>query len=166
MMKTFRGFEPLMVEVGQGIERLYKEADAAEAAARDSVGAWMTIAFALAVVLVFALSLLIGRSISKALASMVGAMTKLAGGDVKIAIPGLGRKDEIGEMAGAVEVFQSNMIEADRLRAEQSRGRAIAGRAAQGGHAQACRLRSRARSAKSSKPYLRPRPNWRPPPIR
>ena len=34
-------------------------------------------------------------------------------------IPGLGRRDEIGEMAGAVEVFKNNMIEADRLRAEQ-----------------------------------------------
>jgi methyl-accepting chemotaxis protein len=119
MMKTFRSFEPLMVEIGQGVERLYKEADAAEAATRDSVEKWMLIAFGLAVVFVFTLSLLIGRSISRALASMVGAMTRLAGGDFKIAIPGLGRRDEIGEMAGAVEVFKNNMIEADRLRAEQ-----------------------------------------------
>jgi methyl-accepting chemotaxis protein len=119
MMKTFRSFEPLMVEVGQGVERLYKEADATEAATRDSVGTWMLIAFALAVVLVCALSLLIGRSISQALASMVGSMTKLAGGDVRVAIPGLGRRDEIGEMAGAVEVFKNNMIETERLRAEQ-----------------------------------------------
>ena len=35
MMKTFRGFEPLMVEIAQGVERLYKEADAAETATRD-----------------------------------------------------------------------------------------------------------------------------------
>jgi methyl-accepting chemotaxis protein len=62
---------------------------------------------------------LIGRSISNALASMVSAMTRLAGGDVRMAIPGLGRRDEIGEMAGAVEVFKNNMIEAERLRAEQ-----------------------------------------------
>ena len=79
----------------------------------------MLIAFALSVVLVCGLSLLIGRSISNALASMVSAMTRLAGGDLKIAIPGLGRKDEIGEMAGAVEVFKNNMIEAERLRAER-----------------------------------------------
>ncbi len=36
-----------------------------------------------------------------------------------MAIPGLGRRDEIGEMADAVEVFKNNMIEAERLRAEQ-----------------------------------------------
>jgi methyl-accepting chemotaxis protein len=119
MMKTFRGFEPLMVEVRQGVERLYKEADAAETATRDSVQTWMLIAFALAVVLVCGLSLLIGRSISTALASMVSAMTRLAARDFRIAIPGLGGKDEIGEMAGAVEVFKNNMIEAERLRAEQ-----------------------------------------------
>ena len=119
MMKTFRGFEPSMVEIAQGVERLYSEAEAAEAATRDAVRTWMLIAFALSVVLVCGLSFLIGRSISNALASMVSAMTRLAGGDVRLAIPGLGRRDEIGEMAGAVEVFKNNMIEADRLRAEQ-----------------------------------------------
>jgi len=119
MMKTFRGFEPVMVEIAQGVERLYREAEAAEASTRDAVRTWMLIAFALSVVLVCSLSLLIGRSISNALTSMVSAMTRLAGGDVRMAIPGLGRRDEIGEMAGAVEVFKNNMIEADRLRAEQ-----------------------------------------------
>ena len=45
------------------------------------------------------------------------AMTRLANGDLKIAIPGLGR-DEIGEMASAVEVFKNSVTEAERLRAE------------------------------------------------
>jgi methyl-accepting chemotaxis protein len=119
MMKTFRGLEPVMVEVGQGVERLYAAAEANEAVTRSSVGTWMLMAFALAVVLVFGLSFLIGRSISRALASMISAMTRLASGDVKVAIPGLGRRDEIGEMAGAVEVFKNSMVETERLRAEQ-----------------------------------------------
>ena len=119
MMKTFRGFEPVMVEIARGVERLHKEAEATETATRDSVRTWMLIAFGLSVILVCGLSLLIGRSISNALSSMVSAMTRLAGGDFKIAIPGLGRKDEIGEMADAVEVFKNNMVEAERLRAEQ-----------------------------------------------
>jgi methyl-accepting chemotaxis protein len=119
MMKTFRGLEPLIVEVGQGVERLYKEADAAEAATRDSVRTWMLTAFALAVVLVCGLSLLIGRSISTALSAMARAMTRLAGGDFVVVIPSLARRDEIGEMADAVQVFKTNMIETERLRAEQ-----------------------------------------------
>lgn len=117
--KTFRGIEPVIAEVEQGVERLYTAAEANEAATRGSVAMWMLIAFVLAVVLVMGLSLLIGRSISKALASMVSAMIRLANGDLKIAIPGLGRRDEIGEMAGAVEVFKNSMTEAERLRAEQ-----------------------------------------------
>jgi methyl-accepting chemotaxis protein len=120
MMKTFRGLEPLIVEVGQGVDRLYNEADAAEAATRDSVRTWMLIAFGLAVVLVCGLSLLIGRSISTALSAMVRAMTRLAGGDFAVAIPSLGGRDEIGEMADAVQVFKINMIETERLGAEQS----------------------------------------------
>ena len=124
MMKTFRAIEPLTVEVGQGVRRLYEEADAAEAEIRGSVKMWMLIALVLAVVVVSATSLLIGRSISTALSAMVRAMTGLAGGDATIAIPGLARKDEVGEMAGAVQVFKTNMVETERLRAEQSESEA------------------------------------------
>ncbi len=84
-------------------------------------------------------SALIGRSISRALSAMVAVMIKLAGGEVAVTIPGLGRKDEVGEMAGAVEIFKNNMIEAERLRAEQSGSRTTACRAAQGRHAEAGR---------------------------
>ena len=119
MSKTFHDMEPVIADVGKNVEQLYTTADVREAATRGSVGTWMLIAFALAVVLVGGLSLLIGQSISRALASMVSAMARLAGGDVKFAIPGLGGRDEIGEMAGAVEVFKNSMIETDRLRAER-----------------------------------------------
>jgi methyl-accepting chemotaxis protein len=119
MSKTFRDIEPVIVEVEQSVERLYTAAESHEAAMRGSVAMWMLIAFVLAVAMVLGLSLLIGRSISKALASMVSAMTRLANGDLEIAIPGLGRRDEIGEMAGAVEVFKNGMTEAERLRTEQ-----------------------------------------------
>ena len=119
MSKAFHDIEPVIADVEQNVERLYKAAEASEAATRSSVGTSMLIAFGLAVVVVFGLSFLIGRSISRALASMISAMTGLAGGNVKVAIPGLGRGDEIGEMAGAVEVFKNSMIETERLRAEQ-----------------------------------------------
>jgi methyl-accepting chemotaxis protein len=118
--KEFHEIEPLIAEVQQSIERRYRQADAAEAAIRGSVRMWMLIALVLAVVVVSATSFLIGRSISTALSAMVRAMTGLAGGDATIAIPGLGRRDEVGEMAGAVQVFKTNMVESERLRAEQS----------------------------------------------
>jgi methyl-accepting chemotaxis protein len=90
----------------------------------------MWIAFGLAVFLVFGLSLLIGRSISKAIGSMVAAMTRLAGGDVRTAIPGLGRNDEIGEMASAVEVFKNSMVESDGCGPSSSRPSSVRRRSA------------------------------------
>jgi methyl-accepting chemotaxis protein len=120
MMKTFRGIEPVIADIGQSVDRLHREADAAEMATRDTVRRWMLVAFGLGVVLVCGASALIGRSISNALSAMVRVMIRLAGGDVAVVIPGLGRKDEVGEMAGAVDVFRTNMVEAERLRADQA----------------------------------------------
>lgn len=66
------------------------------------------------------IALFTSGSIAVPIRGMTSAMGKLAGGDTSTVIPGAGRTDEIGEMAGAVQVFKENMIEADRLRAEQA----------------------------------------------
>ncbi|WOH60193.1 HAMP domain-containing methyl-accepting chemotaxis protein [Bradyrhizobium sp. BWC-3-1] len=57
------------------------------------------------------------RSITKPIRAMTGAMGQLANGEMSLVVPGLGRSDEIGEMAGAVQVFKDHMVEAERLRA-------------------------------------------------
>ena len=41
---------------------------------------------------------------------MCKAMRELAGGNFDVVLPGLGRKDELGEMAGAVEEFKMQAI--------------------------------------------------------
>lgn len=60
------------------------------------------------------------RGLTGALSRITGAMTALAGGDKTIEVPGTGRGDEIGDMAGALEVFKENAIEADRLAEENA----------------------------------------------
>lgn len=50
---------------------------------------------------------------------MTAAMNDLAGGNLQVAVPGVGRSDEIGEMADAVQVFKTNAVERLRLEAEQ-----------------------------------------------
>jgi methyl-accepting chemotaxis protein len=60
------------------------------------------------------------RRILGPLNAMTGTMMRLACGDKTVEIPGTKEKDEIGEMAEAVQVFKDNMIEADRLRIERS----------------------------------------------
>src|SRR3546814_12804102 len=58
-------------------------------------------------------------------------MAALAGGDKSIRVPHANRADEVGAMAGAVEVFRANMIRADELAAEQEKERAAREKRAQ-----------------------------------
>ncbi|HVX75499.1 MAG TPA: methyl-accepting chemotaxis protein [Bradyrhizobium sp.] len=66
------------------------------------------------------LAMLLGRGISRPMIVMCKAMRELAGGNFAVVLPGLGRKDEIGEMAGAVEEFKVQAVaKAERDAAEQ-----------------------------------------------
>jgi methyl-accepting chemotaxis protein len=56
------------------------------------------------------LALLLGKGISRPMIAMCQAMRELAGGNFDVVLPGLGRKDELGEMAGAVEEFKMQAI--------------------------------------------------------
>jgi methyl-accepting chemotaxis protein len=56
------------------------------------------------------LAALLGRGISRPMIVMCKAMRELAGGNFDVVLPGLGRKDELGEMAGAVEEFKVQAI--------------------------------------------------------
>ncbi|MFY8105722.1 MAG: methyl-accepting chemotaxis protein [Elstera sp.] len=60
------------------------------------------------------------------LRTLAEAMRKLAKGDLSVAIPGTNRGDEVGEMAGAVQVFKDNATEVQRLTAEQEAAKARA----------------------------------------
>jgi methyl-accepting chemotaxis protein len=78
------------------------------------IGALLIVTF-----LCIAVALLIIAGVSQPITAMTEAMKRLAGHDLKTEIVGVERKDEIGAMAGAVQVFKDNMIEADRLTAAQ-----------------------------------------------
>lgn len=64
-------------------------------------------------------SLALARGIATPITAMRGVMQQLARGDTSVEVPGVGRKDEVGGMAAAVQVFKDTMIETERLRAEQ-----------------------------------------------
>jgi methyl-accepting chemotaxis protein len=69
--------------------------------------------------LLIGITLAVTRSVTKPINGIVGAVRALAKGDTTIVVPGGERGDEIGAIAGAVQVFKDTIIEADRLRAEQ-----------------------------------------------
>lgn len=56
------------------------------------------------------LALLLGKGISRPMTAMCKAMRELAGGNFDVVLPGLGRKDELGEMAAAVEEFKLQAV--------------------------------------------------------
>ncbi|MDB5580619.1 MAG: Chemotaxis protein [Bradyrhizobium sp.] len=116
---TFRDLEPKVAQAIAEIDRLTGVAEASETALREAMKLRMVTALALAALAMCVLSFLLGRAISQPISAMTRALTRLAAGDFNIALPGLKRRDEIGEMAGAARVFKDNMIETERLRAEQ-----------------------------------------------
>ena len=88
-------------------------------AAMDRAVATTAVVAGLAMVLGIALALLIGRAISRPVVSMTEAMGKLAQGDLETQIPAVGRRDEIGDMAAAVQVFRDNAIAVERMTKER-----------------------------------------------
>jgi methyl-accepting chemotaxis protein len=62
----------------------------------------------------------LSRNIGVAVVEMTGAMTKLAEGDNTTDIPHSGRRDEIGSMAVAVQIFRDNAIKNEELVASQN----------------------------------------------
>ena len=59
------------------------------------------------------------RNVSGPVKAMTDVMGKLAGHDLSAEIVGIERRDELGSMAKAVQVFKDNMVKADELAAAQ-----------------------------------------------
>ncbi|MBR0711786.1 methyl-accepting chemotaxis protein [Bradyrhizobium liaoningense] len=80
------------------------------------------------------LAFLLGTGISRPMIAMCKAMRELASGNFDVVLPGLGRKDEIGEMAGAVEEFKVQAVakaERDAAASEVQNREQAAGRRAE-----------------------------------
>jgi len=78
---------------------------------------------AVALLLGAGLAYVIGGGIVRPLTAMTGVMGKLAAGDNSVDIPARDNRDEIGDMARALEVFKQHAMEAERLTREQEAAR-------------------------------------------
>ena len=101
-----------------GILEIIKDTTEYEAAAASSQRSLIlgTIAILIGAVL---LALLLGRGLSRPLTAITAVMNRLSGGEIDVTIPGSERRDELGTMAGAVDVFRRSMIEARGMREAQ-----------------------------------------------
>ncbi len=76
---------------------------------------------ALALLVVCGVLVAIVRGLTRPIVRMTGTMTELAAGHTEVAVPAVGRRDELGRMAGAVQTFRENALAKIRLEAEQLR---------------------------------------------
>jgi methyl-accepting chemotaxis protein len=103
MSESFAAVEPVIEAISGEVSGLRNAADRSRTEVRDAVQWQMGIAILSIAALVLAAGFFIGRSVSKPLSEMSAAMIDLAKGNFSIVLPGLGRTDEIGEIAQAVE---------------------------------------------------------------
>ncbi|KAA6475579.1 methyl-accepting chemotaxis protein [Agrobacterium sp. ICMP 7243] len=121
--------EPAFAAMDELVAIATQNAEAAVVSADNTYGKTRFTAFA---VIGLVLSLVLGSSIyalisiAKPIKAITASMTKLAVGDTESAIPYADRTDEIGQMAGAVEVFRQAAIANRRLELEAERNREIA----------------------------------------
>ncbi|MDP4004613.1 methyl-accepting chemotaxis protein [Methylobacterium sp. NEAU K] len=111
-------------ELAQTERDLLKVRAAASAAAIASSRAASLVSLGSMTVTAMVGLLLLHLGIGRPIHVMTGAMTRLAGNDLAVAIPGVGRRDEIGAMAGAVQVFRDGLARAKLLEEEGAQARA------------------------------------------
>ncbi len=78
-------------------------------------------AVGLSVLLILSLAFLLSRMVSRPIRNMTVVMNQLANGDRDVAVPATGRRDEIGNMAKALQVFKENALAIDRMSQEEFR---------------------------------------------
>jgi methyl-accepting chemotaxis protein len=72
---------------------------------------WMILGAGFVGLVLLGITLWLTRGVTRPMSGMVAAMRELAAGNFDVVLPGRGRKDEIGAMAEAVELFKAKAIE-------------------------------------------------------
>ncbi|MBY5558986.1 HAMP domain-containing protein [Rhizobium leguminosarum] len=129
-MAQFSTLEAAMEQAGDQITAASEEISNRSSDINASVDIVLEALLASAALFAFGLYFLTRKTITKPILSLSDDMQRLAGGDTAIACAGIGRTDEIGTMASAVEVFRQAAIankqlekdaEAARLQGETER---------------------------------------------
>lgn len=104
--------DDLIVYAGQESDAL---TDVTNATIRASI--WLV---GIGLVLGLVLAIWIGiKGMAQPIARLKSVMEAFARNDLKADVPGINRRDELGEMARTVEVFKTNALEVERLKTEQ-----------------------------------------------
>ncbi len=118
-IRNFEALEADMESAGDRIQSASGQTNTDVTREKQTLQIIIVTALIVAAAIIAAVNFLAMRGIIKPIASMTRAMTALSAGDTTTEIPARNRRDEIGLMARAVEIFKSGMVEAANLRAAQ-----------------------------------------------
>ena len=110
LSKTYADLKPVVDSIGTEIRKEQAATEVEIGQARSAAETLRWILVGLTVLIVSLVSLLTGRTIARAIAGMTEVMRRLASGDTAVVIDAQSRRDEIGTMAGAVQVFKDALI--------------------------------------------------------
>ena len=98
--------EPLANQIADFAKHSVED-QAAEAAREMATAEWESLALGLATILLLIVTSIFSYfTIARPMRALSVSMDELAGGNFAVVLPGLGRKDELGAVAGAVEKFK------------------------------------------------------------
>jgi methyl-accepting chemotaxis protein len=109
----------LLQELTKPEEALLTQRNAGLAEALEVSQTVVVIGTGVLALLAIVLGVTLTRAIARPTMRMTDAMRRLADGDTNVDIQGGDRKDEIGAMAAAVEVFRANAVERIQIEAER-----------------------------------------------
>ena len=122
-MTQFSALESAMEQAGDQIEKVSGSISNRSSQTAQAIEYALKGILGLTFVLSVTLFVFFRRSVTRPILDLSSGMVKIAGGDTQVNCAGLGRKDEIGIMATAVEVFRKAAIAKRELEADAERAR-------------------------------------------
>ncbi|CAN7540882.1 MULTISPECIES: methyl-accepting chemotaxis protein [Ensifer] len=151
--KLYSSVDPLAAPISDLIKLQLSEANGeleAANAEKDNLTLWQSVIAGFALLMLGATVWFVIAGLLRPLTSLREAMRQLAAGNLKALIFGEGRRDEIGQMAGAVAVFRDNALERERLEQEAEAGRSLSEREREQREAQKAKEAAEVRAAVSA----------------
>ena len=126
LSRTYADIEPSLIRLRDASEHQAADATAEVAVRKAQADRTMLISISLIIAVAAMIVVIMGQAVTRPLIGMAQAMRAIAVGMLEVAIPGRGRRDEIGGMAEALETFRRQAQDNLRLVAEQQAEREAA----------------------------------------
>jgi methyl-accepting chemotaxis protein len=121
----FSKLETSMEQAGDSIQAVSEQTANVSEATSSLIQTMLQAVLVAAAVFASGLALSVRRTVSKPISGLAKHMQELAQGNTELLVAGRERKDEIGAMAEAVEIFRQNAIANARLEQEAAQSRGV-----------------------------------------